>query len=209
VSGVDFVIVGPDFMTDEALRASLHPFFWKDVAYIERLLGVPFDGETRLWGRTGDRTDAEIAEALNHAMSMIKAEIADPVSAAIGQIEFKVWSWTDLFGRDGFGWGWEEAHDHMDVAERIYDGRTQTRDFYAMLDRVLGRQAGLNRTLGNNAIYLAVARWIAEHPEHLIVDFEVDRQFWDELRQVVTQLWKGNEYYIASAPAHTLQPWAY
>jgi hypothetical protein len=208
ISEAIFIIPGRDFI-DEPLRQTLHPFFWPSLEELERALGQRLRG--RLWGKNGRRSDQEVAAALDYGYDLFLREIALPVKNST-QVKVSFTTWTEFFGQDLINQAWEIAKAHREVAERIYRGRVQTREWYrtvARVDKMAGSQSGLARTIANNAAYLVSALHSANHPGDLEIDFEVDRQFWDELSHVLSENWGDNEPYIGIAPASCRQPWAY
>jgi hypothetical protein len=185
-SRVTFVVPRSEFLWHEALRASLHPFLFMDVGYVEKQLGTPFREQTRLWGRRHERTDAEIAETLDAGGDAIERQIVEPLQAA-GRCEVRSVSWTDLLGRY-LDAAWNQSRRLTDLAERIYRERVQARQWYQTLNRIDPYQ-GLRRTYGNNAVYLALAALLRDHPHMFLADCEVDEQFWSRLEPVLRSYW--------------------
>ena len=209
ISEVLFVIAGGDFLTHEALKSSLHPFFWPDVSQIERSLGEKFSHETRLWGKTAERTDDEVAEAMEYGYALVANEILLPLQEDPQlRVPIRAVRWTNLVGPEILDASWVLAQTNQDLAQRIYRERVGTRFWYETIDRI-NPDAGLMRTVGNNAVYIATIFWAVQNPDSIIIDAEVDDQFWNGLKPLLQVLWADSEPFVASLPQYVCQPWAY
>lgn len=210
ISSMEFLFVGGDFVTTAGLRSSLHPFFWQDVNDLEEKMKQEFKDKPRLWGRNHRRSDEEVSEALDYGYNLLKDGIVAQLASSNG-LPIKVHRWTDLLGVDRLERGWKLANEKEEyaAAERIYRQRVQDHAWYRSIESLLGSDAGLARTLGNNSAYLGLATYLLEHPDTIILDFEVDAGFWHGLLPVLKKIWGEKKPTLITAPKHVRQPWAY
>lgn len=211
LSEVVFLGVGADFVRHPALKASLHPFFWPSIASLEELLGKRFGPGARICGRTGERTDDEVGEVLEYGFRMMERELVAPLRK---QMDFPIEMarWTDLIDVGYFDWAYELTRTDdaiRQIINQIYQDRVEARPWYKTVEDALGSAAGISRTRGNVAVYLATAKWMRDNPAAVSVDTEVDGQFWRELTSPVEEIWGDGMPYIGHVPPAVRQPWGY
>lgn len=203
---VQVVIPEADMLDHEIARAHLHPFIFMAVPDVEHMLGKPFTETTRLWDRTHQRTAAEIAEAFTASAEAMKRQLVEPLASAVN-VSVEAVSWV------------ETIHPYLEEAARIVEGnmellqgiyleRVNTRPSYALLHSI-DPAAGLARTVGNAALYVAEAMYLRDNSNHLIANYEANDVYWLGLEPVVRTLWGDRTPYIGMVHEAYRQPWGY
>lgn len=207
ISNVTFSAVSADFLRHPMLRSSLHPFYFESTSEIERRLGKPFsNGKLRLWDWNHKRSDAEIAAALRHGEHLIQQGLISPV-AAKATIPVSSANWLSIISAETLDWAWEQAQA-LTGLEALYDDKVKVQQSWAILDEY-DHNYGLSRLRANAGIYLALARFLKENPDTIIVDFEVYPFYWSYLSDHVKAVWGGDTYSVMPVPGNVKQPWTY
>jgi hypothetical protein len=204
----EMLLVDGEFITGhEALRASMHPFFWEDVSTLETALGRKLSNPPRLVGGMGKRNDEQVAQALDVGHHAMQTQIVDHIRGLDST------TWLELIPSGYFDQGWKMAMEDeatRRLIRKIYFARVKVHEWYRTVQDIMGEDRGLLRTAGNVAIYLAIGMWVRDNPNVLLIDTEVDDQFWRECLPVLKQIW-GDDYrpFIASVDRTARQPWTY
>lgn len=207
ISSVMFSAVSADFLRHPMLRDSLHPFYFKSISEIEIRLGKVFqNGKLRLWNWNHQRSEHELAAALKHGEKLIQLGLVEPV-AAKATVPVSSANWLDIIPTEILDWAWEQAHS-LKGLEALYDDKVKVQASWAILDE-FDHDYGLSRLRANAGIYLALARFLKENPETIIVDFEVYPFYWTYLAEYVKAIWQGSTYSVMPVPGKVRQPWTY
>lgn len=204
----EFIVPGGDLL-DARLRDHFHPFMFMSVADVESATGIKKLWRARLFGdsHAHERTDSEIAAALDASAGAIIRQIVEPSAAKSGQV-IRHRRWSDVIG-PYLDEAYRIARSDKVVATAIYQARVASRPSYKSL-HAIDPERGLARTIANNVFYIAEAMYLYEHPNVAIVNCEHEDTFWRGLESLLAEkVWGSWRPLVGMVPKPARQPWGY
>lgn len=208
VSGeIQFMVPGGDFVSHSVLKSCLHPFYWPAVAIIEERLGRTFtETDLRSDQNLGERSDQQVGASLEQAFNLANRKIVSRLSGTVAC------HWQDVVPWHYFDEALQLVRDEPELqllVDRAYSEKVAKFASYQAIDRVMGGPVGRLRAAGNTGLYVGFALFLRDNPDVIVIDAEVDPEWWRRLDPYLSKIWGDHRPFIGAVTPRARQHWTY